>query len=166
MPGLCLKFDFRMRFTREDIISENNFLEYASLFKGCWKFASEHTPSCFHGIVWNSNLLFIELKKNMLSASQRGMVIYEYVCHCDSRYAGRTTQRRIKQHLPKRQGKEPSPTQEQETHRSQPTRIQQSRKCKAKSKTQFEPEMSNLGVSQHLLESNQWLCTQLFWFVI
>ena len=83
------------------------------------------------------------------------MVIYEYVCHCDSRYAGRTTQRRIKQHLPKATRQRASPTQEQETHRSQPTRIQLSRKHKAKSKTQFEPEMSNLGISQHLLESNQ-----------
>ena len=32
------------------------------------------------------------------------MVIYEYVCHCDSRYVGRTTQRlqeRIMLHVPK-----------------------------------------------------------------
>ena len=43
-------------------------------------------------------------KKDVLPANQRSMVIYEYACHCDSRYAGRTTQRlqeRIKQHVPK-----------------------------------------------------------------
>ena len=45
-------------------------------------------------------------------------------------------------------------TQEQRTHRSQPTRIQPHRKCKAKSKTQFEPE-SDSAIGQHLLESNQ-----------
>ena len=43
-------------------------------------------------------------KKDVLPANQRSMVIYEYVCHCDSRYVRRTTQRlqeRIKQHVPK-----------------------------------------------------------------
>ena len=37
---------------------------------------------------------------------------------------------------------------------SQPTRTQPNRKCKAKSKTQFEPE-SDSAIGQHLLESNQ-----------
>ena len=45
-------------------------------------------------------------------------------------------------------------TQEQGTHRSQPTRTQPNRKCKAKSKTQFEPE-SDSAIGRHLLESNQ-----------
>ena len=45
-------------------------------------------------------------------------------------------------------------TQEQGTHRSQPTRTQPNRKCKARSKTQFEPE-SNSAIGQHLLESNE-----------
>ena len=45
-------------------------------------------------------------------------------------------------------------TQEQETHWSQPTRTQPNRNCKAKSKTQFEPE-SDSAIGQHLLESNQ-----------
>ena len=46
------------------------------------------------------------------------MVIYEYVCRCDSRYVGRTTQRlqeRIKQHVPKAIRQRTTPTQEQET---------------------------------------------------
>ena len=46
------------------------------------------------------------------------------------------------------------PTQEQGTHRSQPTRTQPNRKCKGKSQTQLEPE-SVLAIGQHLLESNQ-----------
>ena len=88
------------------------------------------------------------------------MVIYEYVCHCDSRYVGRTTQRlqeRIKQHVPKAIRQKTTLTQEQGTHRSQPTRTQPNRKCKAKSKTQFEPE-SDSAIGQHLLESNQYAC--------
>ena len=32
-------------------------------------------------------------KKDVLPAKQRSMVINEYVCHSDSRYVGRTTQR-------------------------------------------------------------------------
>ena len=96
-------------------------------------------------------------KKDVLPANQSSMVIYEYVCHCDSRYVGRTTQRlqeRIKQHVPKAIRQKTTLTQEQGTHRSQPTRTQPNRKCKAKSKTQFEPE-SDSAIGQHLLESNQ-----------
>ena len=50
-------------------------------------------------------------------------------------------------------GQKTTLTQEQGTHRSQPTRTQPNRKCKAK-KTQFEPE-SDSAIGQHLLESNQ-----------
>ena len=74
-------------------------------------------------------------KQDVLPANQRSMVIYEYVCHCDSRYVGRTTQRlkeRIKQHVPKAIRQKATLTQEQGTHRSQPTRTQPNRKCKAK----------------------------------
>ena len=96
-------------------------------------------------------------QKRCVPANQRSMVIYEYVCHCDSRYVGRTTQRlqeRIKQHVPKAIRQKNTLTQKQGTHRSQPTRTQPNRKCKAKSKTQFEPE-SDSAIGQHLLESNQ-----------
>ena len=44
-------------------------------------------------------------KKDVLPANQRSVVIYEYVCHCDSWYVGCRTsyrlQERIKQHVPK-----------------------------------------------------------------
>ena len=69
----------------------------------------------------------------------------------------RTTQRlqeRIKQHVPKAIRHKTTLTQEQGTHRSHPTRTQPNRKCKAKSKTQFEPESDSV-IGQHLLESNQ-----------
>ena len=70
---------------------------------------------------------------------------------------GCTTQRlqeRIKQHVPKPIRQKTTLAQEQGTHRSQPTRTQPNRKCKAKSETQLEPE-SDSAIGQHLLESNQ-----------
>ena len=42
--------------------------------------------------------------KDVLPALQKSNVIYQFSCHCDSRYVGRTSQRlqdRIKQHVPK-----------------------------------------------------------------
>ena len=108
-------------------------------------------------LIFSSQCMLPAAKKDVLPANQRSMVIYEYVCHCDSRYVGRTTQRLqelIKQHVPKAIRQKTTLTQEQGTHRSQPTRTQPNRKCKAKSKTQFEPE-SDSAIGQHLLESNQ-----------
>ena len=108
-------------------------------------------------LIFSSQCMLPAAKKDVLPANQRSMVIYEYVCHCDSRYVGRTTQRlqeRIKQHVPKAIRQKTTLTQEQGTHQSQPTRTQPNRKCKAKSKTQFEPE-SDSAIGQHLLESNQ-----------
>ena len=108
-------------------------------------------------LIFSSQCMLPAAKKDVLPANQRSMVIYEYVCHCDSRYVGRTTQRlqeRIKQHVPKAIRQKTTLTQEQGTHRSQPTRTQPNRKRKAKSRTQFEPE-SDSAIGQHLLESNQ-----------
>ena len=84
-------------------------------------------------------------------------LLNEYVCHCDSRYVDCTTQRLqepIKQYVPKAIRQRTTPTQQQGTHRSQPTRTQPSTKCKAKNKTQIEPE-NDSAIGQHLLESNQ-----------
>ena len=101
--------------------------------------------SCYGAVsprlIFSSQCMLPAAKKDVLPANQRSMVIYEYVCHCDSRYVGRTTQRlqeRIKQHVPK--------AIRQKT--SQPTRTQPNRKCKAKSKTQFEPECDS-AIGQH-----------------
>ena len=37
--------------------------------------------------------LLSETKKNVLPAHHHNNVIYQFVCHCDSRYVGRTSQR-------------------------------------------------------------------------
>ena len=89
-------------------------------------------------LIFSSQCMLPAAKKDVLPANQRSMVIYEYMCHCDSLYVGCTTQRlqeRFKQHVPKAISQKTTLTQEQGIHRSQPTRTQPNRKCKAKSKT-------------------------------
>ena len=44
------------------------------------------------------------VRKDAMPTKQQSMVVYQYVCYCDCRYIGRTSQRlqdRIKQHIPK-----------------------------------------------------------------
>ena len=99
-------------------------------------------------------------QKGCVTCKSKKDVIEEYVwlCHCDILYVGRTTQRlqeRIKQYVPKPLRHTTTPTQVQGNPpipTNQNTAKQ--KKCKAKSKTQFEPE-SNSAIGQHLLESNQ-----------
>ena len=81
--------------------------------------------------------------KDVLPAIQKSSVIYEYKCHCDSRYVGRTAQRlqnRIKRHVPKwlRQ-------------HTASQRVQPNRACKRKQPT---PECDS-AIGQHLLENDQ-----------
>ena len=51
-------------------------------------------------------------KKDVRPSHHQNNVIYQFVCHCDSRYDGRTSQRleeRIKQHIPKSIANPPTP---------------------------------------------------------
>ena len=55
-------------------------------------------------IIFETKELVPATKKDVLLAHQQSNVIYEYSCHCDGRYVGRTSQRlldRINQHIPK-----------------------------------------------------------------
>ena len=111
-------------------------------------------------LIFSTQCTLPAAKKNLPPTNQRSMVIYEYVCLCDSRYVGRTTQRlqkRIKQHIPKAIRQRATSTQQQATHQSHPTRTQPNRKCKAKSKTPIQPE-SDSAIGRHLLESSQCAC--------
>ena len=77
-------------------------------------------------------------RKDVLPNIQKSSVIYEYKCHCDSRYVGRTAQRlqdRIKQHVPK--------WLRQHTTSQQ---VQPNRACKRKQPT---PECDS-AIGQHL----------------
>ena len=54
--------------------------------------------------VYSTNKLLSAANKDVLPALHKSNVIYQFSCHCDSRYVGRTPQRlqgRIKQHVPK-----------------------------------------------------------------
>ena len=96
----------------------------------------------------------------MLPANQRSIWLLLNTCaNVIVGTVGCTTQRlqeRIKQHVPKAIRQRATLTQEQGTHRSQPTRTQPNRKRKA---TQFQPE-SDSAIGQHLLESNQ--CARIY----
>ena len=55
-------------------------------------------------VVFTTKRLLLANKQNVLPASQQSNIVYEFSCHCDSRYVGCTFQRlqdRVKQHVPK-----------------------------------------------------------------
>ena len=84
-------------------------------------------------------------RKDVLPALQKSSVIYEYKCHCDSRYVGRTSQQlqdRIKQHIPKWLRQQLI----RATKRTQPGR--------AFKQSQATPECDS-AIGQHLLENAQ-----------
>ena len=86
------------------------------------------------------------VRKNVLLTTLKSSVIYEYLCHCDSRYVGRTSQQlqdRIKRLVPK--------WLQQQTKR--PTRSQVSRTCKLKLNNPY----CDSAIGQHLLDNEQ--CT-------
>ena len=55
-------------------------------------------------IVYTTRQLLPATKIDVLSAFHQSNIVYQFLCLCDSRYVGRTSQRlqqRIKQHVPK-----------------------------------------------------------------
>ena len=72
-------------------------------------------------------------------------VIYQFVCHCDSRYVRRTSQHleeRIKQHVPRYIANPPSSNNRQSLYRS----------CKANTRPQ---QFHESAIGQHLLDNAQ-----------
>ena len=64
--------------------------------------------SCYGSVttrmVCTSKRMLPVARKDVLPTTLKSSVIYEYSCHCDSRYVGQTSQRlqdRIEQHVPK-----------------------------------------------------------------
>ena len=103
--------------------------------------------NCYGSVALRTVFVFRQMlpasRKDVLPAIQKSSVIYEYKCHCDSRYVGRTAQRlqdRIKQHVPK--------WLRQHTAYQ---RVQPNRACKRKQPT---PKCDS-AIAQHLLENNQ-----------
>ena len=95
-------------------------------------------------IVFTTRQLLPATKKDVLPSHHQNNVIYQFVCHCDSRYVGRKSQRleeRIKQHIPKSITDSPTP------------HIRQSlpRPGKDTSRRQFHES----SIGQHLLDNAQ-----------
>ena len=84
-------------------------LLHTSSLKRCFsKNVASAVQRCYFSVeprvVFTTRKLLPTSKKDVLPASQQSNIVYEFSCHCDSRYVGRTSQRlqdRIKQHVPK-----------------------------------------------------------------
>ena len=92
-------------------------------------------------IFFSTKKILPAVHKDVLPTTQQSMIVYQYVCHCDCRYVGRTTQRpqdRINQHIPKsiRTG-----------HQQQ--KFQPQRNCK-KTSTEINRDSA---IGQHLLQN-------------
>ena len=104
--------------------------------------------SCYGSVstrlVFTSKRMLPEARKDVLPAIQKSFVIYEYKCHCDSRYVGQTSQRlqdRIKQHVP----------QWLRQQLTRPRRSQPHRLCK---RTDTKPDCDS-AIGQHLLDNDR-----------
>ena len=95
-------------------------------------------------IVYTTRQLLPVAKKDVLPAFHQSNIVYQFLCHCDSRYAGRMSQRlqqRIKQHVPKTI---------LQKHISQ-DRSTLARSCKPI--RSFKTETSFSAIGQHLLQN-------------
>ena len=118
-------------------LSTNLEKEVKTPVKSCYGFVNTR-------LVFTSKRMLPVARKNVLPTTQKSSVIYEYKCHCDSRYVGRTSQRlqdRIKQHVP----------QWLRQQLTRPRRSQPHRSCKRKD---TKPDCDSVN-GQHLLENDQ-----------
>ena len=104
---------------------------------------------CFFSVVphviFNTRQFLPAIKKDVLPSHHHSNVIYQFLCHCDSRYVGRTSQRleeRIKQHVPRSIANLPA----------SPNRQSLSRSCKANTRPQQFYESS---IGQQRLDNAQ-----------
>ena len=70
--------------------------EVKTIVKSCYGIVSTR-------LVFTSKRMLPAARKDIPPTIQKSLVIYEYKCHCDSRYVGRTSQRLqngINQHVP------------------------------------------------------------------
>ena len=100
-------------------------------------------------IVYTTRQLLPAAKKDELLALYQSNIVYQFLCHCDSRYVGHTSQRlqqRIKQHVPK--------TILQE-HISQD---RSTLACSCKPIRSFKAETSFSAIGQHLSQNPTCAC--------
>ena len=95
-------------------------------------------------LVFTSKCMLPVTRKDVLPTTQKSSALYEYKCHCDGRYVGRTSQRlqdRIKQHVP----------QWLRQQLTRPRRSQPHRSCQ---RNNTKPDCDS-AIGQHLLENDQ-----------
>ena len=96
-------------------------------------------------VIFTTRQLLPATKKDVLPSHYHSNVIYQFVCHCDSRYIGRTSQRleeRIKQHIPRSIANPPTSHNRQSLSRSR----------KANTRPQ---QFHESAIGQHLLDNAQ-----------
>ena len=96
-------------------------------------------------VIFNTRQLLPAIKKDVLPSHHHSNVIYQLVCHCDSRYLGRMSQRleeRIKQHVPRSIANLPASHNRQSLSRS----------CKANTHPQ---QFHESATGQHVLNNTQ-----------
>ena len=100
--------------------------------------------------LWNQVLFTNELlsvtNKDVLPALPKSNRIYQFSCHCDSRYVGRTSQRlqnRIKHHVPK----------SIRSCSSSQKRLLPARRCKSSTQTNTKSLASDSAIGLHLLQN-------------
>ena len=96
-------------------------------------------------VIFNTRQLLPAIKKDVLPSHYHSNVIYQFVCHFDSRYVGRTSQRleeRIKQHVPRSIVNPPASLNRQSLSRS----------CKANTRPH---QFHQSSIGQHLLDDAQ-----------
>ena len=112
--------------------------QITSVVKRCFFSVKPH-------VIFNTRQLLPATKKDVLPSHHHSNVIYEFVCHSDSRYVGRTSQRleeRIKQHLPRSIANPPASHNRQSLSHS----------CKANIRPQ---QFHESAIGQHLLDNAQ-----------
>ena len=104
---------------------------------------------CFFSVkpraIFNTRQLLAANKKDVLPSHYHSNAIYPFVCHCDSRYVGRKSQRleeQIKQHVPRSIANPPGSHNRQNLSRS----------CKANIRPQQFHEST---IGQHFLDNAQ-----------
>ena len=95
-------------------------------------------------IIFTTRKILPAIHKDVLPSLQQSMVVYQYVCRCDCRYVGRSSQRlqnRINQHIPTRIRSDKIPT------KNLPDR-----ECKI---TSTPSVYCDFAIGQHLLENEE-----------
>ena len=82
----------------------NVLMRYEMQIKTAVKRCYFAVKPCIVNLLYTTRQLLPAAKKDVLPALHQSNIVYQFLCLCDSRYVGRTSQRlqqRIKQHVPK-----------------------------------------------------------------